>query len=264
MGDVLKNFAIFMLIFQCFGNITLAGMLSPAFQALLRVVTPTTVQQSIGNIIAYGMLAVGVYLFRLYFRNMNWRYTLGWTNMFNVFTTAINFPVINNWGGWGQNAWFFVIGTNAPQLVVGIGQVLTSLAVVEVSPSGLEATVYEIITTMNNAAITMCNLLTAKLIAPFDLDQISGPHALDIYHSRQSYWNDQMNKSNYLTMGIIFCATCTFVWCFPRSREQCQEWKAVEGFWRTWPVGLLNVVLVLGLDVYSIWGTLSTLVTGSA
>eukprot|EP00438_Fugacium_kawagutii_P015177 Skav227602 [mRNA] locus=scaffold1141:353819:355849:+ [translate_table: standard] len=43
--------------------------------------------------------------------------------------------------GVGQDGWFYAFGSNILMIIQGIAQVLSSLAVVEISPSGYEASV---------------------------------------------------------------------------------------------------------------------------
>merc|ERR1719215_342678 len=75
------------------------------------------------------------------------------------------FVMIYNVGGFGQTGWFFVFGNNILAIIQGVAQVLSSLAVVEVAPKGFEASVYEFLTTMHNAGITL-NLNLMGMLQP--------------------------------------------------------------------------------------------------
>lgn len=245
-----------MLIIGTLGNISLAGFQNPALQAIVNIVQPTSFQQSIGNVFSYGLFCVGVWAFRNYLMNYNWRITLVWTNCFNVVNAAITFTIIYDTFGVCQNAWFYVFGTQILQLIVGIAQVLGSLAIVEVSPAGLEATVYELLTTVHNGAITITSVLTERMIGPLDLGGIETPTA---YEARKAYYNQQMDYGTWISMGIILVGTFGFMLCQPMNKEQCRQWRDRKA-WNVWYVGVINLVLAFGPSSYSIFLTLNTLI----
>merc|ERR1719329_165526 len=80
--------------------------------------------------------------------------------------------MIYNAGGIGQDPWFFVFGNNVLSIIQGVSQVLSSLAVVEVAPKGFEASVYEFLTTMHNAGITLNLNLMAIFQPVFGVSEI--------------------------------------------------------------------------------------------
>jgi len=85
---------------------------------------------------------------------------------------VFQFVMIYNVGGFGQTGWFFVFGNNILAIIQGVSQVLSSLAVVEIAPKGFEASIYEFLTTMHNAGITL-NLNIMGLLQPvFHVNEI--------------------------------------------------------------------------------------------
>lgn len=90
--------------------------------------------------------------------------------------------VYYNAGG-TQNAWFTIfIDLDQVRIVLkypylyylmqyfaqGLSQVLYSMAVIELAKPGLEATTYELIITVGNAALLVNGILSTQLLTPMD------------------------------------------------------------------------------------------------
>merc|ERR1711908_261389 len=73
-------------------------------------------------------------------------------------------------GGISQNGWFYLFYNQIPVFIQGLCQVLGSLAVIEVSPAGLEATIYELLISASNGALALSAALQSVFAAPFKLD----------------------------------------------------------------------------------------------
>lgn len=258
LWKAIRNYAVFMLIVQNLGNIAFAGFVSPAFQAIANIVTPTTLQQSIGNIFSWGLFSCGVWIFRKFFMNSNWRFTLVWTNCLAILNAAINFAIIYDWGGVCQNPWFYTFGTQILSITVGIAQVLSSLAVVEISPPGLEATVYELLTTVHNGAITLTGVMTEKMITPLHIDEITNKTT---YLANQEYFNSQMGIATWITMAFILFGTFGFMWFMPKNKDECRRWRDTTGCWESTGMGLLNIAMAIVPCGYSITSTIMTLIS---
>merc|ERR1711957_423380 len=188
--------------------------------------------------IGMGLFSIGICLFRNYFMNKDWRFTLGWTNCFNIINIALFFPMIHNWWGF-QNGWFISIAPSILQVIIGIAQVLTSLAVVEISPPGMEATIYEFLTQVHNAAITINAVLSSDFIGWLGIEGISDPQT---YKDDQAYYNRQMSLGSYAAMGIVIVGTVLASLCLPKDKDTCHRWLGKKSWNNPW-VGILNLCL---------------------
>merc|ERR1711964_308355 len=92
------------------------------------------------DVTTYLTLCGGIYLFKRYLININWRFTQMWT----VFVMAgMNLmwliPILLR-GSVARNPWLCVGIDCSEQFIQGITQVMLSMAVIELAPPGLEAT----------------------------------------------------------------------------------------------------------------------------
>jgi magnesium-transporting ATPase (P-type) len=237
---VVQSFAVFMLIMNNVTNITLAGFANPATSAMQIITSPSTLMILTGNVIGMGLFSIGVWLFRNYFMNVNWRYTLFWTNCFNIVNIALFFPMIYNWAG-AQNGWFISIAPSILNVIVGIAQVLTSLAVVEISPPGMEATVYEFLTTVHNAAITLNGVFSSDFICWIG---ISGITNTTTYMDEQAHYNKQMDVGSWWAMAVVAVGTALAFVTLPKDKDQCHDWLNKKS-WQNAGVGCLNLAIAL-------------------
>lgn len=237
---VVQSYAVFMLILNNMFNITLAGLANPAQFALQQITSPSTLMVLTGAVIGMGLFSIGVWLFRSYFMNVNWRFTLFWTNCFNIVSIALFFPMIYNWGG-AQNGWFISIAPAILNIIVGIAQVLTSLAVVEIAPPGMEATVYEFLTTVHNAAISMNNVISSDFICWLG---ISGIQDEASYIADQAHYNKQMDIGSWWAMLIVVVGTGLAYITLPKDKETCHTWLNKKS-WQNAGVGCLNLAIAL-------------------
>merc|ERR1719401_660540 len=90
-----------------------------------------------------------------------------------VASTLQLMSIYDTWGI-SRNGWFLMLSSNLPSFIQGIGRVVSSFAIVEISPKGLEATVYELIVSANNGAISMNTALQTLFATPFQLDDVNG------------------------------------------------------------------------------------------
>jgi hypothetical protein len=65
-----------------------------------------------------------------------------------------------------RDPWFTIFIDLDQGFVTGIAQVLFSMAVIEISKTGQEATTYELLITVSNAAITVNRIIATQLLAP--------------------------------------------------------------------------------------------------
>jgi len=162
---LMKTKVMFFLIIGMLGNMAIASLINPAQNVIQSIVSPSTLQNGVGSLFGNLIFLVGVSIFRKYLMDKNWRYTFVATGVIMALNGCFAFIMIYNVGGFGQTGWFFVFGNNVLSIIQGVSQVLSSLAVVEVAPKGFEASVYEFLTTMHNAGITL-NLNLMGLLQP--------------------------------------------------------------------------------------------------
>jgi len=127
------------------------------------------------------------------------------------------------------------------QVIVGIAQVLTSLAVVEISPPGMEATVYEFLTTVHNAAITINGVLSSDFICWIGIGGISNKTT---YDADQSYYNKQMDIGSWWAMLIVAVGTALACVTLPKDKDTCHTWLNKKS-WQNPGVGCLNLAIAL-------------------
>merc|ERR1711957_9169 len=78
---------------------------------------------------------------------------------------------------------FYMFQSAMPAFVQGLSQVLSCLAVVEISPPGLEATIYEMLISAMNGANALSAAIQSSLVGAFNLDDITAPNWIDNHGS---------------------------------------------------------------------------------
>lgn len=111
---------------------------------------------------------------------------------------------------------------------------LYSMAVIELAKPGLEATTYELIVTVGNAALTLNGIISTQLLTPMKsvgCDDDYGDCASDtvVVTSKESFQNsDGANRfTNYtlLLTAVSLTACYIFTRFLPASKDECREWK---------------------------------------
>jgi len=160
--------------------------------------------------------------------------------------------VYDTWGI-SRNGWFYMFQANVPNFIQGVGQVVGSLAVVEVSPPGLEATIYELLTSSTNGAIALEASLQTTFGHMFNLDEINsdtffGPH--------QAEFANRLAHATLFALAVNITAAVVFVWFLPKNPEQCKDWSSKKS-WHSNAVGLLNLLVFAGPFIYANASTLA-------
>lgn len=236
LWSIMKTRVVFCLIVFCVSSTALASLQNPALNIIAYIASPSTFQISLGTLAGNLLFLLGVWMFRTFFINRNWRITFLWTAVLLAFTGGIQLMVIFNVGGFAQNGWFYAFGSNVMLLIQGVQQVLSSLAVMEVAPAGFEATVYEFLTSIANSGITLNSNLMNIFVPIFQLNGIE-----DKYHHEpgmQEHYNALMGSSTYFTIGTNIVGALLFCWFLPIGKEQCHKWLAQ---WRNPLLGAFNV-----------------------
>lgn len=252
--QALQSYAVFMLLVQVLGLLALAGMQNPALQPIAMVASPSSFQNSLGASIGNLLFVIGVWLFRKYLLTKNWRYTLVVTYGGLGVCVIFGIMIVNNTFGFSQNGWFYMFQNAMPQFIQGLSQVLSCLAVIEISPPGLEATIYELLISSMNGAQTLGVAFQSAFAAPFNLDDITGTDwAADHCSSSNGTWGNDpapichtyaqnMTNASYMTLAVNLASVAAFVWFMPRNAAHCREWAAKTS-WQNWKVGCLNLVI---------------------
>jgi hypothetical protein len=198
------------------------------------VIQLTNFQAGIDTITTYMAVSSAIWVFKTYLLNKNWRYTQYGSTIIASVMGFLWMLVYFNIGGL-RDPWFTIFIDLDQQFVQGITQVLFSLAVIELSKPGLEATTYELIITVANASLTVSGIIATQLLTPLkasgctnDDDASCDSNSVDI-NSVDGY-NDSDGPNRYATycicITVISVGACLIFTPFlPASKEQCQEWK---------------------------------------
>jgi len=264
--EACKSYAMFMLLIQVVGLGAFAAMMNPAAQAVSMVANPSSLQSSLGSSLTNFLLVMGIWCFRKFLIDKNWRITLVWTYSLVAICNLMSVMVVNNTFGISQNGWFYMFQSAMPAFVQGLSQVLSCLAVVEISPPGLEATIYEMLISAMNGANALSAAIQSSLVGAFNLDDITAPNWIDNHcSSSNGTWGDNpdpvcqeytnsMNDATYTTLAVNIVAVLIFAWFMPMNATHCRMWRDKEGFWKTTPVAVINVILFVVPFVYATYG----------
>lgn len=108
------------------------------------------------------------------------------------------------------------------------------MAVIELARPGQEATTYELIITVGNAAATVNGIISTQLLTPMDSvgcddDYGNCPSNTVVVTNKSSFENsDGPNRFTYYTLvltGISVTAALIFTPFLPASKEECHAWK---------------------------------------
>jgi hypothetical protein len=117
---------------------------------------------------------------------------------------------------------------------MGIIQVLYSMAVIELAMPGQEATTYELIITVGNAALTVNGIVSTQLLFPTNSvgcsdDDSNCPSDTVVLNSKTSYDNSngpaRFTTYTLILVAIAIVATFVFTPFLPKSKEECHEWR---------------------------------------
>merc|ERR1712070_414798 len=111
--------------------------------------------------------------------------------------------------------------SSVPLLIQGIGQVVSSLAVVEVSPPGLEATVYELLISASNGAISLAVAFQTIFGNVFQLSEINS----QTFPTNQKVFEARMGGATIFGLCVNVGAAAIFMWTLPTGPAQCREWS---------------------------------------
>merc|ERR1711976_752432 len=173
---------------ECYGINGLAAMINPANANIQSICQPNNIQLGIGAFVGNVFFVFGVWIFRAVFMTKNWRFTLFLTQALTAVANFLAIMAVYDTFGISRNGWFYMIQSSVPSIIQGMGQVVASLAVVEVSPPGLEATVYELLISASNGAISLAVAFQTVFGKMFKLGGINS----DTFPKNQSVYEERM------------------------------------------------------------------------
>lgn len=248
----MQSFAIFMLLIQAFGIQAIASMINPANSQIGSLAAPSNVQSGLGAFLGNVLFVAGVSVFRKFFLNKNWRFTLFMSQSLVALCSGLALVIVYDafgFRGTSMDGWFYMMQANVPNFIQGIGQVVSSLAVIEVSPPGLEATIFEFLTSAFNGAISLSASLQTTFGHVFDLDDINynafknNPELVPEYERK-------LATATIFALIVNLCGAAIFVWFMPKGPAQCREWAAKASFHNN-GAALLNLVIFSTLFLYA-------------
>lgn len=127
------------------------------------VIGLTNFQSGIDTITSYLALVAGVMVFKKFLIKKSWRFT---SYLSVIVTSVLGLMWLLAYYDVGglRNGWFTIFIDMDKSFTQGLSQVLYSMAVIELSQPGLEATTYELMTSLGNAAMTVSGILATQLL----------------------------------------------------------------------------------------------------
>lgn len=230
--DTLQNLTTFYLLIFVIGIFCLSNFTNNANVNLqYYVIELTNFQSGIDTITTYASLVVAIWIFQKYLINRNWRHTQYFSTLLSALIGLIWIAPYYDSAG-TMDPWFTIFIELDTAFASGLSQVLYSMAVIELAKVGQEATTYELIVTVGNAAITANGVVSTQLLYPMKAvactDSNCASDTVDV-NSVDSY-NDSDGPARFtnytlLLTGISCVASLIFTRFLPASKEECQEWK---------------------------------------
>ncbi|CAE8637009.1 unnamed protein product [Polarella glacialis] len=247
LWTVVQTKVMLCLIVFGIGSISVASLTNPAANIIAFIATPSTLQISLGTLVGNLLFLSGVWLFRKYFMNTNWRMTFIWTALLLTTNSVFQLLVIYNAWGVGQSGWFYAFGSNILMIIQGVAQVLSSLAVIEIAPPGFEASIYEFLTSMHNSGIALNTNFQNLFLPIFQLNGIPDLYKKDL--ANRALYNSRLAAATYFTIVTNLVGSAIFCWFLPKDKAQCKTWFAQ---WQRKPTGVFNLAFGGGALFFSL------------
>lgn len=183
-------------------------------------------------------------MFRKFFLQTNWRFTLFMTQAMTGLCSALAIMIVYDTWGISRNGWFYMFQSNIPNFIQGIGQVVSSLAVIEISPAGLEATIYELIISSMNGANALAAVLQTQFGGLFSVEDINAQAFHDHPEMIPTY-EGKLATATLFCLLVNVAGAAVFMWFMPKNPAQCRAWMNKKS-WHTNGSAALNAV-VFGL-----------------
>jgi len=257
LWTALKSFAVFMLLIELTGFCGIALMLNPASQGLASISRPTNIQSSIGAVLGSIGLALAVWTFRRFFLNKNWRISLFMLQPLMALTSVLSLMTVYNTWGISRNGWFNMFENIMPVNIGNMVQVVSFVATIEISPPGLEATLYEFLFSAYVGAIDLGVSLQTFFLGPFGLGDVDSV-AWDAHPEMVPTYERRLELATIFALVVNVCGGLVFMWFLPRNAAESRRWAA-KASWHTNWVACLNLFIYLGPVAYASYMLVSNL-----
>lgn len=233
----MKTKVLLCLIVWNLGAMAFASMQNPAMNIISSIAAPSTLQSGLGAVVGNSMFVLGVWAYRTFWLNSNWRITFLWTTLLTSLNTGFQLLVVYNAWGVGQSGWFYGFGSQMTLFVQGVAQVLGAQAMAEFSPVGYEASVYELINTVANAGMSFGANLQNLLVPVFSLNNISASSYIPDTD------NHKLAEACFFTLGLNIAAALVVMWFLPKNQTETCEWSK-DLRWHRVSIGCVGLLLV--------------------
>merc|ERR1712151_678195 len=241
----------------------IAAIVNPADGVVSNIANANSLQTGVGTAGSYLLLVLGLQLFKRCGNGANLRNI---SIACYIMNTALQLPelFLVYWGvKWSSNTagWFYQIQNDLPSVLQGISFCLLQLVIVDIAPTGLEASLYEFLLTATNQAQTVAILLQGMMAKWFDLVKFDGSAYKDYYETdpeKYHYYESRMSFGILLTVAIGVVGAIAFSLFLPRSSKDCREWAAISS-WNTDKVAGINFGVLLFMVVYGLYGVVGQL-----
>ena len=269
----------YMLIYACLGS-TFAAMSSSASTLLqYEVLQLSNLQSGIDAITTNLTLLCGIFLFRKYLLNYNWRVTQYASSIILAIFGLLFLFAYNNVGGL-LNAWFTIFINLSQAFAGGITQVLYGVTVIEIAKVGQEAITYELIISAHNAASTVSTAIATQFLGVtnslpctpsidfpstcLNSSVIGGPTSCasntvnvnSICTFEGTGGPRKFSDNAWLIFGINIIGLLLFTQYLPSTKAECQEWKekgeTSTGFPTRRQTGFFSLILASFIIIYGV------------
>lgn len=226
-------------------SISLGGLRNPVTPLLGNIIGVSTLWTTLGGFSSTLCFIFGTHLFRNYLINVNWRITKACTKLVSVVANVGTFFMIYDFWGIVQTGWFFALGPSVElaTLVIGMDMLLLFLPIIELAPSGLEASTYELFMTVVNGSSSLSQALGNMLLPIFDLNGITSR----TYHAPSApvdRYNSLMARATWIVIAANGLSLLLYIGLVPKSKRQTRAWHG-DARWHGPIVGGMGVLIAI-------------------
>lgn len=230
--DTMKNLTTLYILMFTIGTNAFSSIANMATVNLqYYVIELTNLQSGVDAITTSLAVVVAVWVFQTYLINVNWRTTQYLSFTFTAVLGLQWLLPIYNVGGL-RSGWFTIFIDSNQTFAQGITQVLSSMAVIELAKPGQEATTYEMIVSVGNAALTINTIIATQLLGAVNARTCSDDSNTEgcVVTSPPSAFEDTNGPQRYATytfmiLAIQLVSTFLITPFLPKQKDECKEWQ---------------------------------------
>ncbi|KAG7385850.1 hypothetical protein PHYPSEUDO_001001 [Phytophthora pseudosyringae] len=241
LWELIQKRAVYQVIFcnffqGMFSSISYTA--SSPVQSYMVGVTPinSTLSDIFGNL----LFMAGIMATSKWGLHWNWRWMIVYTGVFVAIVDGTT-TLITVWDVF-RSQWFWLGLPVAVQLPHGVGWMISSFVIVELSGVGNEGVVYGLITMVSNLSAPFATAMTLMIDQPFDLS------------TERIQADDKSIRTDITYAVIIMYAMTAFSWVFlfflPRQKEETQELLRTGGSSKV--MGALTVIYITFAFIWSV------------